>query len=400
MAALTMETPDGVPVQSATVGVRAPTQSRLLYVENLRILLIGLVILTHLAITYGAPAGDWYYKENGQLGLVPAILMLLFLALNQSFFMGLFFMISAYFIPTSCDRKGTGVFIVDRLRRLGIPLLFYFCVINPFLVYVLQGYYGLDRSLWEFLREGYVRSLAVGPLWFVEALLIFSILYSFCRRLTTSTGAPPRTDDRAPGNGAIALFVLGLGLVTFVARIWMPVGFWFEPLHLQLAHFSQYVAFFLVGLVAYRRGWLPGLSDAQVRIWQWVALALVPLFPVLVLAGGALHDGIAPFLGGLNWQSLAFALWEQGVGMAIVITLLAWFRRKLNRQGVIARAMSGASYATYVLHPVVLVLIGLALSGVHLDLALKFLLVAPVAISLSFLAGHLLRKLPLAREVL
>ncbi len=39
--------------------------------------------------------------------------------------------------------------------------------------------------------------------------------------------------------------------------------------------------------------------------------------------------------------------------------------------------MTTESCATYDFHPLVLVLLGLSLSGVHLGLALKFLLVAP-----------------------
>ena len=39
--------------------------------------------------------------------------------------MGFFFMISSYFSPGSVDRKGSRVFLIDRLKRLGIPLLFY-----------------------------------------------------------------------------------------------------------------------------------------------------------------------------------------------------------------------------------------------------------------------------------
>ena len=35
---------------------------RLLFIDNIRIFLVSLVILTHLAITYGA-VGYWYYKE-------------------------------------------------------------------------------------------------------------------------------------------------------------------------------------------------------------------------------------------------------------------------------------------------------------------------------------------------
>ena len=40
------------------------SQSRLFFVDNLRVLLIALVFLVHLAITYGSPVGSWYYQEG------------------------------------------------------------------------------------------------------------------------------------------------------------------------------------------------------------------------------------------------------------------------------------------------------------------------------------------------
>ena len=86
--------------------------------------------------------------------------------------------------------------------------------------------------------------------------------------------------------------------------------------------------------------------------------------------------------------------------VAVIVTLLDWLRNRHNHQNALTRAMSGSSYAVYVLHPVVIVALALALGGIRLDLALKLVLVAPVAVALSFLAGHYTRKLPLARSIL
>jgi hypothetical protein len=40
------------------------------------------------------------------------------------------------------------------------------------------------------------------------------------------------------------------------------------------------------------------------------------------------------------------------------------------------------------------------LRGIQLEMGLKFVLVAPVAVALTFLVGHYVRKLPFARSVL
>jgi uncharacterized transporter YbjL len=62
--------------------------------------------------------------------------------------------------------------------------------------------------------------------------------------------------------------------------------------------------------------------------------------------------------------------------------------------------MSAAAYAAYVLFAPVIVLLALALSGIRLNMSLKFVLVSPVAVLLCFVTGHYVRKLPFAREIL
>jgi hypothetical protein len=62
--------------------------------------------------------------------------------------------------------------------------------------------------------------------------------------------------------------------------------------------------------------------------------------------------------------------------------------------------MSRGTFATYVLHPAVIIPLALLLSGIQMNLGLKFLLVAPVAVALCFVIGYYIRKLPLVKYVL
>ncbi len=400
MAAQMVRT-EAVHARSIGVEARSSASPRLLYIDNLRILLSVLVIVFHLAITYGAE-GDWSYEEEGQISMAAAGTMTLFVAICQAFFMGLFFMIAGYLSPSSYDRKGIGPYLVDRLKRLGIPLVFYQVVIKPPLSYVLWVHEGYRGSFWGFLPPylANLDSLGDGPLWFVGALLVFSVCYALWRFLARRAPALAQIDSSAPGSVTIALFALVLGLVTFLVRIGYPVGWNLEPVHWQLAHLTQYIALYVVGIVAYRRNWFVGLGDGQGRAWLWVALALAPLFPAMLLAGGALEGDLTPFMGGVHWQALAYSVWEQFMCVAMVVGLLVLFRNRLNHQGWLGRAMSAAAYAAYVLFAPVIVLLALALSGIRLNMALKFVLVSPVAVILCFLAGHYVRKLPLARDIL
>jgi glucan biosynthesis protein C len=397
----------GVPRGTAQPAVQAEvslSKARLLYVDNMRVALITLVIVGHMAITYGAPVGDWYYKEQGEVSTVFAVLVMLLLGIGASFLLGLFYMISGYFTPGPYDRKGPGAFVADRLKRLGIPLVFYALFINPLVTYWAAAHGGYEGSFLAYIPT-HVPELtraSISVLWFVEALLFFSLVYALVRLLTKAGG--PREETRfapVPANRSIALFALLLGLATFVVRIWAPMGWWWEPLHQEPGHFPQYAAFFAVGVVAYRHSWFTRITTAQVRPWRWAALALVPLFPALAVAAGALSGEMDPAVnGGLTWLSLAYSLWEGFIGTALVIVALVWCRDRFDRQGRLLRSMSAASYAVYVLHPLLIVTLAIALSGIRLDLSLKFLLVAPVAVLLCFLVGHLVRKLPVVRGIL
>jgi membrane-bound acyltransferase YfiQ involved in biofilm formation len=84
----------------------------------------------------------------------------------------------------------------------------------------------------------------------------------------------------------------------------------------------------------------------------------------------------------------------------MVITILAWFRGCFDHQGRLARAMSESAFAVYVLHPAIIVPLALALSGIQMNLSLKFLLMAPIVVSLCYLVAYALRKVSLVRTIL
>jgi glucan biosynthesis protein C len=392
--------------QRVAAEARSTGKARLLYIDNVRTFLITLVVLCHVAVTYGAE-GAWYYSEAGKESTLAFVIIMPLLAIGAAFLLGLFFLIAGFFTPRAYDRKGGGPFLVDRLKRLGIPLLFYGVIILPVIHYALDVHDGSQAALWPWLTD-YAqsrRSFADGPVWFLEELLIFSFVYALWRLWTRSASAR-RTKDAVdegslPTNGTIALFALIIGVTTFVVRIWARVNVYFEPWHLELARFPQYIAMFAAGTLAYRRNWLVRFSDAEAKTWRRVALICILLLPALVVAAGALTGELDERGGGgLNWLSLAYSVWEGFTCVAMVITVLAWFRRRFDHQGRLARTLSQNCFAVYVLHPLIIVPLALALSGIQLNLGLKFLLVAPLAVVLCYLFAYAVRKLPLFRSIL
>jgi hypothetical protein len=250
--------------------------------------------------------------------------------------------------------------------------------------------------------------LGVDQLWFVVVLLVFAIAYALIRRLASATApsaqqrSAPIADAQPPTNLVIAALALALGLVTFVVRIWFPLDRWVKVLllELELAHMPKYIILFALGIVAYRRDWFRSVPDSAGKLWLWIAVACIVLLPIVFVLGGVMEGNAEQFLGGTTWQAVVLAVWEGFLTAGMVVGLLVLFRRRFNRQGPLLKAMAASSYAAYIVHGTVLVSLGLALRGFQPFRLLKFILVAPVAVVVTFLIGYGLKKLPGAKRVL
>ena len=384
-----------------TVEVQPKAAGRLFFIDNIRVLLTIQVLVFHLMIIY-AGTGSWFYEE-GREDFITGALGAWFIAVSQAFFMGLFLLVSAYFVPGAYDRKGPARFLKDRLIRLGIPLAVYSWILRPPLVYLyLRSVQGLRLSWWRYFPGEYFKSNAVlgaGPLWFVETLLIFTALYVVWRLLTGRGTARPAAETRFPSNLSVALFALLLGMAGFLVRLWRPIEWSFAPLNLQLPFFAQYIALFILGLVAYRRNWLAGLSEPAGRLWLGIGIFMLLLFWPLALAGD-MATSLEPFLGGWHWQALAYAQWESFLCLGMCIGLLYAFRRYSHGQGSLARFLSHNAYAAYLVHGPVITIMALAARHVVHHPLVKFGLASLVAVPLCFGLSGLIRKLPYADRVL
>ena len=167
-------------IQLTTTDTSLAGKVRMLYIDNIRTVLIGLVVVIHLAATYGF-GGDWYYYEVGEVSPISYFILLPLQAIGAAFAMGLFFLIAGYFTPSAFDRKGAAGFLTDRSKRLGIPWALYEICLNPIIYYSIALHNNeYQGTFWQYLRS-YIDELSSfgdGPVWFLEALLIFSIFYT------------------------------------------------------------------------------------------------------------------------------------------------------------------------------------------------------------------------------
>src|SRR5690554_5168260 len=242
---------------------------RLYFLDNLKVALISLVVVHHAGQAYG-PTDYWPIRSDEQIALLGP-----FFEINGAFFMGLFFLISAFFLPRSVDRKGVGTAVRDRLMRLGIPLLFMTILVFGPLTYLVDG---IDISFWRYMLFDYLGTgdLELAHLWFVSLLLFFSLCYLLFRLLSSNSRAiTSEAAAETPSNLLIVGLIVVLLSSNALIRIWFPVGVWvdFSPiLPVEVGRLPQYAIMFTLGLIACRRGWLTTMPLAQAVLWFLLGL--------------------------------------------------------------------------------------------------------------------------------
>jgi len=383
------------PTQTLSPSALIPEQAKkIFYIDNLKVGLIALVVLHHALNTYGAEGGWYYTQKTTHAGAIPMVILI---TINQSFFMGFFFFLSAYFIPGSYNKKGAARFVKDRLLRLGIPLLFYSLVLSPALIYLVY-YFGKGHhiSFIQFLG-GFYDWIDFGVLWFVAALLLFTFVYVLWRIVSKRYQSKTFT---TPSSGMILGFAAGVGIISFLVRIVFPIGWILHPVGFQLAYFSQYVALFLLGLVASKNNWLDAFPYNNGKRFARYALRLLLFFPVSAMIEKVTTAPQAWFTGGFHWQQLLYAVWEQLLGFSIIVALLAYGKKLWNKSSPLMAKLSRSAFAVYIFHPLVLIALELSLRNWDVDPALKFLAVAPLGVAGSFLLASVITLIPGVRKII
>lgn len=368
------------------------------YIDRLRSVMTALVLLHHTAITYGA-IGGWFWREVPPSGSLPGLLLILFCSTNQAYFMGFFFLLAGYFTPRSLERKGYARFLCDRFLRLGLPLLAFGLLIGPLTAAVVtsaegRGFWPTFNHLWQ--RKQFIN----GPLWFAQALLIFSLAYCLYR---ACLGAPLASAQRepkpVPGFRWWLASALGVGAAALAIRQVVPTGV--NVIGLQLGYFASYVFLFALGIAAWRYDWLRQLTWKDARPWV-IGLALTwTAMPAAILLSRAMYGpGKSNFSGGLSWTAIFYALWEPFVAWGLIAAWLLAFRARMNAPSPLWEWLDRRAYAVYIFHPVVLVGISLLLHSWSAPALVKFAVTGTLTCVATWLVADPLVRLPGLRRVL
>ena len=309
------------------------------WADNLRVAVIAAVIVVHTATAYvvdvpGTTTMSAPPPGCGRLLSPPALM-------GALFGLGPLFLLAGWFSARSLAHRGPGGFVRSRLLRLGVPMLVYVLLINPLTDY-LGGFRHGHRSL-----AFYLATTEASVMWFVAALLAFTVAYAALRCVR------PAARPRPLRPGLLAAAVLAIAVSSFaVWQPWPVMGDTF--LNLRWGEWPQGAVLFALGVHGAEAGWLEDFPPVLARRLGWVAAAgvaaLLALMLYLVLARG--ED--QALVMGADVTTMGFALLDGVIAVTGTLWSLSWLRRRWPTHGVLVGKAARASYATYVIHPLVL----------------------------------------------
>lgn len=352
------------------------TSNRLAFFDNLRIVLVAMVITHHAGQAYGPTGMDWPIREQTVARILDPFFMV-----NRSFGIGLLFMIAGFFVAMSCARSGPAALARSRLQRLGLPLLGFSLLMIPLQVFVFGP--ALNGSL------GAPWPISVLHLWFVQHLLIYSLGYALWCRLRPAAVQPVAHPLDPPAAGTVIVFAAGMALATAIVRTWFDIDEWvnlFGYISIAPADLARDLSLFVAGTVAYRHNWVARFPAAAGRRWLAAGLALAGVWYVYRLW---LTDVLV--LSDTVW-GLLLPLWEALLACSMCIGLTVLFRDRLAASNALLDELGKSSYAAYMVHLFIVIFVQALLLGLLAPPLLKFAAVTLITVPLSFLLAGLIRR--------
>jgi len=341
------------------VPVAAPQTSHvggggIAYLANLKTFLTVVVVAHHASNQFGGPPiampiGTYAYDPRSPIGAAAGtdsfgVFSSALQAVDQMYFMSLFFLVSGIFCPASLDNKGFRAFVLGKILRLGGPLAIFSIILGPATI-AWTAHYGGVPVQWVYFA---------GPCWFILWLLNFSVAYAALATVVPKVVAPkpnpPMLLLLPPLVGLpLSLVFWGISAIPLDAAWGGPSGlggmvFWSYGA-------AIYIPFFFAGILAGRSDYLSVIE----RMPRWAAWALraqaLGLISIIFLCVAQYTIPIPSVrdAGNLNVEFfLNFAPPMYSVVMAL--TLIQFFHQHVNANNALSRWASSAAYGVYVTH--------------------------------------------------
>mmetsp|Transcript_36501 Transcript_36501/g.58814 ORF Transcript_36501/g.58814 Transcript_36501/m.58814 type:complete len:557 (-) Transcript_36501:204-1874(-) len=280
------------------------------YIFNLKVFITFMVIFSHAYLGLRFPSMD---PIDWDFGFVSFGLGGTLIAMPTGFSaMNIFMLLSGYFTPKSVKSRGVTKFLVERTKRLGIPLTFTWYIWYPYVELPTIHAVGVVAN--EDMSP--VGDAGVGAAWFVLVLWWFSVIFVAC------FGDSFNIKMKLPNFGWSYLVMGILGVSSGLLYVYLG-----NVSYLNLPMFPLfllgYAAFFFFGTLAGHGAWfeelvkVPGVIRVAIYVSTVGFFAMAELFALqsgmfsttMDLFHG-LNETVAKLLLGLfmYWGALSAAL--------------------------------------------------------------------------------------------
>lgn len=334
-------------VAIVVLGNETPECHQIYFLDNVKTFLTMVIVSHHVGCAFGgAGANSWYLivgDYDSKFNRISKSIM----QLNQGYFMSLFFFISAYFTPSSYEKKGKWEFHKEKALRLSLPLIGTTLCIVP--ISIMIGVGTTANPIFYFPT--------IGHAWFILWLILLNVVYSTIIEadefISSSSGenapAPPDEQRTVPFPNTNKRLFVGIVicgcLMLAVATLLDFQSFMGMPI--TIGSLVCDILFFYLGTCFKQHGWLEKSLHEQIDVPVW-----------LLRFGAILEAGTMCVLSSLleNGHFAWALLYLPVAGLFCVdmsLVVLELFQSYAEFSTPITRFFSDGAYTVYIIHPIV-----------------------------------------------
>jgi fucose 4-O-acetylase-like acetyltransferase len=348
---------------------------RLHWMDNLRSIIIFLVVLYHIGGVYEA-AGlwGWFWLVDDPTTMVWVGIMGIVIDI---FVMPTLFFVSGYLTPASLQNKPAGKFVIGKLKRLIVPWLIAVFTLIPLYKVIFLYSRNLPQEHWSTYFH-FTSQNSQNWLWFLPVLFVFNVVYVLLSK--TNLKIPKVSRSIAIFTAIIVAFIYSFSIGYVVGfRSWTLTAL----IDFENERLLIYLLTFLLGALFYKQGFFAKKPQGK-RLYNTVnAIAWVPvtahIFARLI---PFFSEGFAvtPIYRLMWWISFDLAL------LCMMYVMIETFRRYFDKTGKIWSALNRNSYGVYIIHVILIGVFGTLLMKIGLPVYVKY----PLLIILTYVGSNLL----------
>jgi glucans biosynthesis protein C len=388
-------------------------ENRLPFLDNLRALMVVLVLIFHAGASYCSVVDFWPFHESNTSQLID-----IFMFLSDTFMMSILFFIAGYFAVPSYKDRGCARFLGNKLKVLGIPWLAITIFILPVLDYI---HYRVQFSAGEIMNFGTYWFLSMKKItqfhigwldmssyigmpeqfyqryvWFLSLLLLFFVIFAALKKINERWQIFKLKPEAPYQSNIIAFIFVALLTVLPYAAVklfvypellgsgWFSLG---NLVQFQLGKLIIYAVYFGFGIYVYSKKWFTNKTGFGYS-WVW-GLICFCLFGANMLIFKSLNSTDSPLIVLKIAHVILYPIWTLSfLGLFVAFAFKYW-----NKATPLNKSLSANSYNMYLAHYIFPMTLPLLLSNlIMVPIIVKFGIVAISTVVFSYLISRFVMK--------